>query len=229
MSWNSILLVSDKGGLGVDSLEANNLSHGSGDFSRLFGVKLSRNLMVTMAVSILRLSHSKIANGYDTLFWKDAWCDDGERLMDLYPRLFVLESYKDCKIKDRRALDDPPFLTSHIDNLRLSSNGCDKWSSNGDTSVPLFKIIYFVTLLLAPHKSIVSRGVNIPSSCCPLSTIALSLALVFSRHGEKYGVGGTFPPFLCFPRSRFMILLWVMRVFKVGFYIARFVNMEMEK
>ncbi|GKC04179.1 hypothetical protein Tco_0995789, partial [Tanacetum coccineum] len=67
---------------------------------------------------------------------------------DLFPRLFALESCKDCKISDRwicldgiwsgnwawrspphgRALDELSNLVSRIGNLTLDVNGIDKWS-----------------------------------------------------------------------------------------------------
>ncbi|GKE67054.1 RNA-directed DNA polymerase, eukaryota, reverse transcriptase zinc-binding domain protein, partial [Tanacetum coccineum] len=31
----------------------------------------------------------KVSNGLSISFWKDVWCPDGSRLMDLFPRLFV--------------------------------------------------------------------------------------------------------------------------------------------
>ncbi|GJR98251.1 cysteine-rich receptor-like protein kinase [Tanacetum coccineum] len=43
----------------------------------------------------------KVNNGSDTLFWKDQWCCNGVRLMEAFPRLFALETYKDCTISDR--------------------------------------------------------------------------------------------------------------------------------
>ncbi|GJW80600.1 hypothetical protein Tco_0144575 [Tanacetum coccineum] len=36
----------------------------------------------------------KIGNGSNASFWKDHWCGDGSRLMDLFPRLYALESSK---------------------------------------------------------------------------------------------------------------------------------------
>ncbi|GJY68887.1 RNA-directed DNA polymerase, eukaryota, reverse transcriptase zinc-binding domain protein, partial [Tanacetum coccineum] len=100
-----------------------------------------------------------IGNGSNTSFWKDHWCGDGSRLMDLFPRLYALESSKDCKINDRwhcldgiwsgnwswhcplrgRALDELANLVSRIGNLSLDSTRVDRWSWAGETS-GIFKV-----------------------------------------------------------------------------------------
>ncbi|GKD85787.1 hypothetical protein Tco_1356941 [Tanacetum coccineum] len=96
----------------------------------------------------------KPTNGSNTSFWKDVWCTGGIRLMDAYPRLYALESQKDCMISDRwclengtwgvkwawrsrprgRALSDISSLLSAIGNLSLSPDGSDKWSWTLDAS-----------------------------------------------------------------------------------------------
>ncbi|GJZ26721.1 RNA-directed DNA polymerase, eukaryota [Tanacetum coccineum] len=96
----------------------------------------------------------KVSSGSDTLFWKDPWSGNGSRLMDVFPRLFALENYKDYTVKDRwaydngvwegswswrvsprgRALDDLSSLLSLINHLSLSSNDCDRWFWSGDAS-----------------------------------------------------------------------------------------------
>ncbi|GJS51137.1 hypothetical protein Tco_0624499 [Tanacetum coccineum] len=83
----------------------------------------------------------------------------GSRLMDLFPRLFALESFKDCKISDRwicsdgiwsgnwawrspprgRALDELTNLVSCIGNLTLDGEGIDKWSW-ADEASGIFKV-----------------------------------------------------------------------------------------
>ncbi|GKE52061.1 hypothetical protein Tco_1487217, partial [Tanacetum coccineum] len=46
----------------------------------------------------------KNSNGSSISFWKDAWCDSGIRLMDLFPRLYALKTNKECKVCDRWCL-----------------------------------------------------------------------------------------------------------------------------
>ncbi|GKG50320.1 hypothetical protein Tco_0521420, partial [Tanacetum coccineum] len=49
----------------------------------------------------------KVSNGSNISFWRDPWCGNGSRLMDLFPRLYALDSFQDCTISDRwRAVDD---------------------------------------------------------------------------------------------------------------------------
>ncbi|GJY57941.1 hypothetical protein Tco_0457833 [Tanacetum coccineum] len=43
----------------------------------------------------------KVSNGYVTSFWADPWCPNGLVLKDTFPRLFSLETQKDCKVADR--------------------------------------------------------------------------------------------------------------------------------
>ncbi|GKA50747.1 RNA-directed DNA polymerase, eukaryota [Tanacetum coccineum] len=38
---------------------------------------------------------------FNPLFWKDPWCEVGLCLMDIFPRLYALDSCKDCLVKDR--------------------------------------------------------------------------------------------------------------------------------
>ncbi|GJT86659.1 RNA-directed DNA polymerase, eukaryota [Tanacetum coccineum] len=81
---------------------------------------------------------------------KDGWCLDGMRLMDIFPRIFALDSFQDCKISDRWglvnvnwsgmwsrripprgwALDDLDSLISVIGNLSFTK-GSDKWVWRG--------------------------------------------------------------------------------------------------
>ncbi|GKC68538.1 hypothetical protein Tco_1101136, partial [Tanacetum coccineum] len=48
----------------------------------------------------------KISNGSNVSFWKDIWCKDRVRLMDVFPRLFALDSSQDCSVSDRWKLVD---------------------------------------------------------------------------------------------------------------------------
>lgn len=42
-----------------------------------------------------------MGSGEKTLFWEDCWLVDGVKLRDLFPRLFRLDSNKNCLIADR--------------------------------------------------------------------------------------------------------------------------------
>nr|GEX07753.1 RNA-directed DNA polymerase, eukaryota, reverse transcriptase zinc-binding domain protein [Tanacetum cinerariifolium] len=95
--------------------------------------------------------------GNNTLFWKDPWCGSGQRLIDIFPRLYALDSDKDCKVSDRwdlghlangvrggtwswrisprgRSLRDIDALATLIGDIQLVSTDVDKWSWSGDVS-----------------------------------------------------------------------------------------------
>nr|GEY18216.1 hypothetical protein [Tanacetum cinerariifolium] len=89
----------------------------------------------------------KVADGADTSFWFDPWCDDGLRLKDKFLRLYAIEYIKNCKVKDRghvengswygswawripprgRAIDDLSTLSNSLNSIVLNPNGCNKW------------------------------------------------------------------------------------------------------
>ncbi|GKB50884.1 hypothetical protein Tco_0901637 [Tanacetum coccineum] len=89
--------------------------------------------------------------------------------MDLFPRLYALDSFQDCKIVDRwhladgswcgkwdwirpprgRAIGDVINLVSTIGNLSLSSDSTDRWSWSKDASG-----IYKVSTLSSTFQSI---------------------------------------------------------------------------
>ncbi|GJS08454.1 SBP-like protein [Tanacetum coccineum] len=92
--------------------------------------------------------------GYRHLTWMVSWCNNGTSFIDLFPGLFALESFKDCRITDGwhmvngrgcgnwawriqprgRALDDVVALISIIGNLSLSPTSIDKWKWAFDSS-----------------------------------------------------------------------------------------------
>ncbi|GJX73543.1 hypothetical protein Tco_0312138 [Tanacetum coccineum] len=75
----------------------------------------------------------KIGFGMNTLFWKDPWCGSGQRLMEIFPRLFALDSDKDCKLRptdidkwtwsgDVSGVFRVRSLSKNIDNIILSNS-----------------------------------------------------------------------------------------------------------
>ncbi|GJT23006.1 putative reverse transcriptase domain-containing protein [Tanacetum coccineum] len=118
----------------------------------------------------------KIGNGSNTSFWKDHWFGDGSCLMDLFPRLYALESSKDCKINDRwhcldgiwsdnwswrcpprgKALDELANLVSRIGNLSLDSTRVDRWSWAGKISDRL-----------PSRANLAVLGIDLSSTSCP--------------------------------------------------------------
>ncbi|GJY11301.1 putative RNA-directed DNA polymerase, eukaryota, reverse transcriptase zinc-binding domain protein [Tanacetum coccineum] len=64
-------------------------------------------------------SLGSIADGANTSFWLDLWCGDGSRLKDKFPRLYALDSFKECKLKDRDTakkdiVSNKPELNDHM-------------------------------------------------------------------------------------------------------------------
>ncbi|GJX50702.1 hypothetical protein Tco_0277547 [Tanacetum coccineum] len=96
----------------------------------------------------------KVGNGNNILFWRDPWCSTGLRPMDIFLRLFALDTYKDCKVCDRWgtvngvwggmwswrvpprdiSLDDIRTLSILIGDLRLLESENDKWTWSSDVS-----------------------------------------------------------------------------------------------
>ncbi|GKC26786.1 putative RNA-directed DNA polymerase [Tanacetum coccineum] len=72
----------------------------------------------------------KVGCGINTSFWKDSWFSPGLRLMDIFTRLFALDTDKDCSV----CLDDISSLNSLLGNFKLKPCELDKWSWDGDAS-----------------------------------------------------------------------------------------------
>ncbi|GJT82207.1 reverse transcriptase domain, reverse transcriptase zinc-binding domain protein [Tanacetum coccineum] len=129
----------------------------------------------------------RVNNGVATSFWHDPWCGSGQLLCDRFPRLYALEIDKECKVSNRwhctnnewcrnwswgipprgRAINDLHSLILILEGLQLDSNDSDNWVWAGDVSGK-FKVNSIVKSLENIILGDSARGVNIPSSCCPL-------------------------------------------------------------
>lgn len=58
------------------------------------------NLLLKDGIDLHSFFKKKIGNGMSTSFWKDNWLG-GIKLKDEFPRLYALESFKDCKVRER--------------------------------------------------------------------------------------------------------------------------------
>ncbi|GKA73672.1 putative RNA-directed DNA polymerase, eukaryota, reverse transcriptase zinc-binding domain protein [Tanacetum coccineum] len=118
----------------------------------------------------------KVNNGSDTLFWKDQWCCNGVRLMEAFPRLFALETHKDCTISDRwglnnneggwkwawrfpprgRANNDLESLISFVGSLNLSVEDRDvwKWALDGSGTFKVCTLSKRIQNLLLANFSV---------------------------------------------------------------------------
>nr|GEZ24693.1 RNA-directed DNA polymerase, eukaryota, reverse transcriptase zinc-binding domain protein [Tanacetum cinerariifolium] len=86
----------------------------------------------------------KILSGSNSLFWKDPWCGNGERLMDIYPILIALEVWKDCKINERWSL---------ISGV---------WAGNGHG---VFIHVRASLNRLLTRSNLALRGISLPTTC----------------------------------------------------------------
>lgn len=90
---------------------------------------------------------NEVLNGLQTRFWKDIWCSNSSKLMELFPRLYAFENQKDCMVSDRWKLVDGSWSGSWdcrtrprgristkfesiqvmIGNLRLCADSSNRW------------------------------------------------------------------------------------------------------
>ncbi|GKA05381.1 RNA-directed DNA polymerase, eukaryota, reverse transcriptase zinc-binding domain protein, partial [Tanacetum coccineum] len=109
-------------------------------------IKATKNIKV-LDLNFKNSFVRKVADRANTSFWLDPWCGHGSRLKDKFPRLYALDSFKECKVKDRGftangswvgtwswrfslrgcSLDDLKYLTSSLNTVLFSSSGRDKW------------------------------------------------------------------------------------------------------
>ncbi|GKC50390.1 hypothetical protein Tco_1073135 [Tanacetum coccineum] len=116
---------------------------------------------IPFSSSIMR----KVGDGRDVMFWNDVWLKCEVRIKDKYPRLFTLETHRDCSIADRwklqngawvgdwrwrsylrgrsdlrgRFIDDLTELSNRISTICLVDGSLDRWqwslARNGHFSV----------------------------------------------------------------------------------------------
>lgn len=111
--------------------------------SILANCKAIDNIGISFSNSFMK----KLGDGSNTNFWDDIWCEAGRHLMDLFPRLYALESKKDCKVSERwvfsngmwggiwawrspprgRSSSDLQSLTSILGNFSLNAGTNDSW------------------------------------------------------------------------------------------------------
>ncbi|GJY85072.1 hypothetical protein Tco_0499098 [Tanacetum coccineum] len=111
VKWKSMLLDSDKGGLGIGSLQDRDFYgedrgfYSSSNSSMVSGVWCD---IIKASASIDSIDpdfknsfYIKVSNGSNVSFWKDVWCRDRVRFMDAFPRLYALDSIQECSVSDR--------------------------------------------------------------------------------------------------------------------------------
>ncbi|GKA57899.1 putative RNA-directed DNA polymerase [Tanacetum coccineum] len=155
VKWESVLQSFENGGLGIGSIKAKNLSLLGKWWWRFHNEKEALWCKVITCLygndggfnsgvdSFVR----NVKSGVDVFFWHDVWLGAGLCLKDHFPRLYALETYKECRIKDRwisvngtwsynwdwrsnprgRALDDINELSQLIGSLVLYPGYKDGW------------------------------------------------------------------------------------------------------
>ncbi|GJS39764.1 bromodomain, NET domain protein [Tanacetum coccineum] len=114
VKWNSILLDSKSGGLGGGFNSPINSFKTSGIWVDIIkAVKNIEAIDVSFDISFMR----KVVDGGSTLFWKDPWSGVGSCLMDIFPRLYALDSCKDCLVKDRWKFENGVNIMSKPSHL----------------------------------------------------------------------------------------------------------------
>ncbi|GJS77191.1 hypothetical protein Tco_0727072 [Tanacetum coccineum] len=191
VKWNSILLKSSMGGLGVGSLLAKNIGllgkwkwrfltendalwrpvikefygecGGFGSLARSRGpngiwcdiIKAVEDIE-RIDPSFKRSFHIKVSNGANVSFWKDPWCENGTRLMDLFPRLYALDSFQDCKIGYGECYRLGFNAITHGEHRFSYPDSTDRWSWSKDASS-----IYKVSTLSNTFQSISLADCNL--------------------------------------------------------------------
>ncbi|GJX03965.1 RNA-directed DNA polymerase, eukaryota, reverse transcriptase zinc-binding domain protein [Tanacetum coccineum] len=90
--------------------------------------------------SFKRSFHIKVSNGANVSFWKDPWCENGTRLMDLFPRLYALDSFQDCKIGYGECYRLGFNAITHGEHRFSYPDSTDRWSWSKDAS-GIYKVI----------------------------------------------------------------------------------------
>nr|GEU33781.1 DNA helicase [Tanacetum cinerariifolium] len=57
----------------------------------------------------------EVSNGSQAHFWSDIWCKEGKKLMEVFPRLYMLETNKECKLSS---------FGQNIELVEISSMPC---------------------------------------------------------------------------------------------------------
>ncbi|GJS46326.1 chaperonin CPN60-2, mitochondrial-like protein, partial [Tanacetum coccineum] len=152
------------------------------------------NKIDSMVISFNNSFSIKVLTGINTSFWKEPWFGDGRRLLDIFPRLYALETYKDCKVSIIVG------IPGYLEKLMFAIGGRRLIDY---LPVLIFLIGEFILLYHAARSAKMSLNTLIIASL-----IVPQLWLC----GERCGVGGTLPS-PGFPRcSIWAIWKWRNRV-----------------
>ncbi|GJZ22800.1 RNA-directed DNA polymerase, eukaryota, reverse transcriptase zinc-binding domain protein [Tanacetum coccineum] len=161
---------------GINDTPGNRLSH-----STWGGILSSIKRIKQKGIDLLSYCVRKIGDGTSTRFWEDTWCGD-QPLKITFPRIYRLDTYKDCFIVNRISLQDlcssfrrqprggaemTQFLElqAKIENVVLSDQGDTwKWSLGSATCFSVATVRYLIdskTLDTAPNATRWLRNIPI--------------------------------------------------------------------
>ncbi|GJV10079.1 putative RNA-directed DNA polymerase, partial [Tanacetum coccineum] len=119
----------------------------------------------------------EVSSGSQTHFWCDIWCKEGKKLMEVFSRLYMLETNKECKVSDRWCLENGEWHG----NWAWRSNPC------GRAAADLVNMLRLVgNLFLSPDSRDRWFWVFHPSGKFSVK----DLFHLLSSSGKKYGAGG---------------------------------------
>ncbi|GJR21605.1 RNA-directed DNA polymerase, eukaryota, reverse transcriptase zinc-binding domain protein [Tanacetum coccineum] len=161
---------------GINDTPGNHLSH-----STWGGILSSIKRIKQKGIDLLSYCVRKIGDGTSTRFWEDTWCGD-QPLKITFPRIYQLDTDKDCFIINRISLQDlcssfrrqprggaemAQFLKlqAKIENVVLSDQGDTwKWSLGSATCFLVASVRYLIdskTLDTAPNATRWLRNIPI--------------------------------------------------------------------
>nr|GEW73482.1 retrovirus-related Pol polyprotein from transposon TNT 1-94 [Tanacetum cinerariifolium] len=123
-----------------------------------------------------------VANGSNISLLKDAWCGDRSKLMDIFPRLFALDSNKDCSVSDRWKLGNRAWGELRLED-GISKVVCAMWKT---------------CLISVNHDKCLSNYVNGKNSCGKNQKVKVSVKEIQKKYQPKVSM----------PKKVIQICLW---------------------
>ncbi|GJW74382.1 hypothetical protein Tco_0133752 [Tanacetum coccineum] len=104
IKWDKCLASKREGGLGIGR-GINSDTNTSLKRSTWGSILSSINSLKSKGIDLFSYCTRKIGNGLDSSFWSDLWCGN-QPLKVMFPRIFLLETDKQCSIASRVGLID---------------------------------------------------------------------------------------------------------------------------
>ncbi|PWA53992.1 RNA-directed DNA polymerase, eukaryota, Reverse transcriptase zinc-binding domain protein [Artemisia annua] len=105
VKWDKCLASKQDGGLGIGNGGVTTASNSNLKRSTWGAILSSINNIKQKGIDLISFCSRKVSNGIDSRFWSDIWCGDQPFKM-AYPRIYLLDSDKNCNIASRVCLND---------------------------------------------------------------------------------------------------------------------------